>query len=230
MPNSLAVIFDMDGVLIDSVALNWRAINQALAPYNVQVDDNRIAYYLGKTLRDQVAQLNDEYRLTLEFGEFAAAVVKAKAALFATLAAKEGVAPLVEALRGAGIPYIVATSSTTLLAKERLGLAGLLHYFPELVTADHVTKHKPDPAVYLKAATTLGVDRGQCLVFEDAPAGVQAAKAAGMKCIAISSPYVDVNQLKAADMVVSSLKEVDMRTVQSVLKQRIKGNSCHEKF
>jgi beta-phosphoglucomutase-like phosphatase (HAD superfamily) len=120
-------------------------------------------------------------------------------------------------LQGVGVPYIVATSSTTTLANERLELAGLLDYFPQLVTADHVTKHKPDPAVYLEAAKDLGMQPKQCLVFEDAPAGVQAAKAAGMKCIAISSPYVDVQQLEQADMVVKSMKEVDMHTIQALL-------------
>jgi HAD superfamily hydrolase (TIGR01509 family) len=219
MPNCIAVIFDMDGVLVDSVALNWRAINLALSPYSIQVDDNRIAYYLGKTLRDQVAQLSDAYQLLLDFNSFETAVVKAKATLFAKLDAKEGVTQLVDMLLRADIPYIVATSSTTPLAKERLGLAGLLDYFPKLVTADHVTKHKPDPAVYLEAAKVLNVGPKQCVVFEDAPTGVQAAKAAGMKCIAVSSPYVDIDQLKTADQVVVSLKEVDMHTIQSVLEQ-----------
>lgn len=217
MSNYIAVIFDMDGVLVDSVALNWRAINQALAPYNVQVKDDHIAHYLGKTLRDQMVQLNKEYGLTLEFGSFEAAVVKAKVALFAKLDAKEGVTQLVDKLREAGVPYIVATSSTMTLAKERLGLAGLLKYFPQLITADHVTKHKPDPAVYVEAARTIDVDPAKCLVFEDAPAGVQAAREAGMKCIAISSPYVDVKQLGQADMVVTSLRAVDMSTIHSIL-------------
>lgn len=214
---SLAVIFDMDGVLVDSVALNWRAINQALAPYDVHVDDDHIAHYLGKTLRDQLAQLNKEYDLTLEFDTFEAAVVAAKFALFATLDAKEGVTQLVDMLRRAAVPYIVATSSTTSLAKERLGLAGLLDYFPRLITADHVTKHKPDPAVYLEAAKALSVEPKRCIVFEDAPAGLRAAKAAGMKCIAVSSPYVDVKQLEQADMVVTSLNAVDTGTIQALL-------------
>ena len=113
--------------------------------------------------------------------------------------------------------YIVATSSTTALAKKRLELASLLDYFPKLVTADHVTKHKPDPAVYLEAAKTLGIDPAKCLVFEDAPAGVQAAKAAGMKCIAVSSPYVDAKQLAQADRVVASLKEVDVNVIVACL-------------
>jgi HAD superfamily hydrolase (TIGR01549 family) len=217
MSKNIAVIFDMDGVLVDSVALNWRAINQALAPHEARVDDDHIAHYLGKTLRDQMVQLNKEYSLTLEFDSFEAAVVKAKVELFASLDAKEGAKPLVDMLQGVGVPYIVATSSTTTLANERLELAGLLDYFPQLVTADHVTKHKPDPAVYLEAAKDLGMQPKQCLVFEDAPAGVQAAKAAGMKCIAISSPYVDVQQLEQADMVVKSMKEVDMHTIQALL-------------
>jgi HAD superfamily hydrolase (TIGR01549 family) len=217
MSKNIAVIFDMDGVLVDSVALNWRAINQALAPHEARVDDDHIAHYLGKTLRDQMVQLNKEYSLTLEFDSFEAAVVKAKVELSASLDAKEGAKPLVDMLQGVGVPYIVATSSTTTLANERLELAGLLDYFPQLVTADHVTKHKPDPAVYLEAAKDLGMQPKQCLVFEDAPAGVQAAKAAGMKCIAISSPYVDVQQLEQADMVVKSMKEVDMHTIQALL-------------
>jgi len=215
--NKIAVIFDMDGVLVDSVALNWRAINQALAPYNIKVEDDHIANYLGKTLLDQAKQLKNEYHLELSYDGFEAAVIEAKLEIFKTLAAKEGVVEFVELLKAKGIPYAVATSSTSALAKERLELAGLLNQFTTLITADHVTKHKPDPAVYLEAARVLNVEPGYCVVFEDAPAGVQAAKAAGMACIAISSPYVDVGQLSTANLVVSSLRAVTLSTLESLL-------------
>lgn len=215
--NKMAVIFDMDGVLVDSVALNWRAINQALAPYGIQVEDDHIANYLGKTLVDQAKQLKDEYHLELSYDEFEAAVIEAKLELFKTLSAKEGVAEFVQLLNANNVPYAVATSSTTALAKERLELAGLLNQFSTLITADHVTKHKPDPAVYVEAARTLNVAPRYCVVFEDAPAGVQAAKAAGMACVAISSPYVDVSQLSAADIVVPSFHAVTLSTLESLL-------------
>jgi HAD superfamily hydrolase (TIGR01509 family) len=215
--NNKAVIFDMDGVLIDSVALNWQAINQVLAAYKVRIDDDQIVHYLGKTLRDQLAQLNNTYRLTLSFNEFETALRKAKVSLFDSLKPKEGVIQLLDNLSEATIPFAVATSSTTLLAKERLATAGLLNYFKILITADQVEQHKPDPAVYLKTAKILKIDPAQCVVFEDAPAGVQAAKAANMTCIAVSSPFAKAEHLQSADIVISSLKEVTIPMIDKVL-------------
>lgn len=102
------------------------------------------------------------------------------------------------------------------LTLERLKTANLLQFFNHVITADDVSAHKPEPEVYLKASAILKVNPSQCVVFEDAPAGVSSAKAAGMYCIAVESPYVPNDLLSHADHVIKSLKGMNMPAIQSV--------------
>lgn len=88
--------------------------------------------------------------------------------------------------------------------------------FSTIITADDVAKHKPAPDVYLQAADKLGVSFKDCIVFEDAPSGIKAAKNAGMKYIAVRTPYVDLSYLTEADLIVESLALVDMRVIDHI--------------
>jgi HAD superfamily hydrolase (TIGR01509 family) len=216
-PPDIAAIFDMDGVLVDSVGLNWQAMNQALAPYKVTVGDAEIARYLGRTLEDQVTQLNSDYHLNLDYKEFEATTNQIKTELFTELRPKEGVRKLLDILRGARVPMAVATSMPRVLTLHRLATIDILTYFDVVVTAEDVTAHKPNPEVYQRAATLLGIDASQCVAFEDAPAGNRAAKAARMRCIAIATPYVLRDQLEEADLITASIGTVDLRTISSLL-------------
>ncbi len=87
-----------------------------------------------------------------------------------------------------------------------------LEWFDAVITGDDVTKKKPDPQIYLVAAERLGLAPGACVVFEDAPAGVAAARAAGMACVAVTSS-VQAEQLREADVVVESLRELTLAEV-----------------
>jgi mannitol-1-/sugar-/sorbitol-6-phosphatase len=104
--------------------------------------------------------------------------------------------------------WCVVTSGTRLLASARLQFGGLP--VPEiLVTADDVINGKPHPEPYLKAAYLLGVKPEECLVIEDAPAGIQSARAGGMKVIGITSTY-PASQLSMADGVVERLSQIQV--------------------
>src|SRR5207249_3994726 len=109
--------------------------------------------------------------------------------------------------------WCVVTSGTRLLASGRLRL-GSLPIPPMFVTADEVTKGKPDPEPYLKGAELLGFKPEECLVIEDAPAGVQAAHAGGMKVIALASTFPE-SELKEADAVVRSLDQIEVTQDQA---------------
>jgi pseudouridine-5'-monophosphatase len=215
--DGIAAIFDMDGVLVDSVGLNWRAMNQVLAPYGVTISNDEVAHYLGKTLKDQVEQLNDEHDLNLKYEAFETTMGQIKAALFAELRPKDGVEELLGNLQVAQIPLAVATSMPRELTLHRLETAGLMTFFDTLVTADDVIAHKPSPEVYQKAAASLGVHVSICVVFEDAPAGIAAAKAAGMRCIAVRTPYASLDRLQDADLIVPSMQSISLQTVRSLV-------------
>ncbi|HEV2716886.1 MAG TPA: HAD-IA family hydrolase, partial [Terriglobales bacterium] len=117
--------------------------------------------------------------------------------------------------------WCVVTSGTHLLATARLRLGGVPT--PRvLITADDVTNGKPNPEPYLKGAELLGVKPAECLVIEDAPAGIRAAHAGGMKVIALASTY-PVSELQEADIVVRSLKSVAISAAAGTPEVRVAG-------
>jgi len=194
-----ALLFDMDGVLIDSapaVERVWRqwAIEHGLDP------DFVIAQAHGRrsieTLRAVAPHLDAEREnVIVEQRE---------------IDDKEGVT----ALAGAGhllesLPpdrFAMVTSATRPLAVARLSYAGL-PIPPKMVTADDVINGKPFPEPYLKGAALLGSVPEDCLVFEDTPAGISAGRAAGMRVVAVGSTYPR-EELQAADALIASLADV----------------------
>lgn len=130
---------------------------------------------------------------------------------------KEGVVQLLELLKANSIPMAIATSNSKVETERRLAVAGIIDFFSKLVTEDDVAEHKPNPAVYLEAAEQLGANPANCIVFEDAPAGVQAAKNANMICIAVQTPFTNANDLAIADTIVATLADVDIDFINKLI-------------
>jgi beta-phosphoglucomutase len=108
-----------------------------------------------------------------------------------------GVLAFVDALAARSVPCAVATSASRYDADRLLGRTGLRDRFDIVVTAEDVRRGKPDPEVYLRAAGGLGISPGECLVFEDAVVGVQAARSAGMRVIGVSTAHTETELLAA---------------------------------
>ena len=214
---SFGVIFDMDGVLVDTVQLNWKAHNEVLAQYGVHVRDDEIADYIGRALGDQVAMINQRYGLSIELAAFEAAIAPLEDRYHAHITAKPVVVALVKELTRLGIPVGVGTSSPRDVALKRLRTAGIVHHFDTIATRNEVEHHKPDPEVYLYAARQLKRDPRQCVVIEDAPSGLLAAHNAGAKCCAVSVPYVPQKRMQAADLYVESLEHVTPTVLELML-------------
>jgi HAD superfamily hydrolase (TIGR01509 family) len=179
----------MDGVLVDSGAHHrdaWRAMfhDAGLSP---PPEFWRVT--IGRPADEAVALIVDG----LEPAE--ARRLAAVKRLHYTRLARRGVVPVagvvafVEMLVRAGVPRAVATSATRRDLERVLAELGLHRHFDVAVTADDVRRGKPHPEVYLRAAAGLGVDPGACVVFEDAVVGVQAARAAGMRVIGVTSAH-----------------------------------------
>ncbi len=193
-----AVIFDMDGTLIDStpaVMRSWTkwAIEHGITPEDL-LDHHGVpaagvvaAVLPAERYDSALARINE---LEMNDMEEIAFMPGAREALDAMAAA----------------PRAIATSCTRPLATARLALTGIAP--PDvLVTADDVARGKPNPDPFLAAARGLGVDPTDCLVVEDAPAGVQAARAAGCAALAVATT-VAAAELGAADLVVPDLSAV----------------------
>lgn len=206
-----AVIFDMDGVLVDSTAAHLDAWGRFLDDHGVAPPEGGIASLFGRPGAEAVATMLD-----LPEGSEAlrSAVLDLDRRADALLDRHgpggllvPGATELVERLAAEGLRLAVGTSA--LPPGARRGLGHLWDAFETVVTADDVARGKPDPAVYLTAAQRLGVPADRCVVIEDAVVGVRAGRAAGMHVIAVTSTATS-EQLHAAgaDHVVAHLADV----------------------
>jgi HAD superfamily hydrolase (TIGR01509 family) len=129
----------------------------------------------------------------------------------ASLRTMDGVDEAIRFLQDAGIPLAITSSSVRASIEEILTTLGLRDAFALIVDGSEVVHGKPDPEAYLVTARKLGVSAEQCLVVEDSQVGVLAAKRAGMECIGVRNPHAKSPQdLSAADLVVGSMREVDL--------------------
>jgi HAD superfamily hydrolase (TIGR01509 family) len=216
-PRLEAVLFDMDGVIIDSEPLWSDAEKQLLARRNLPYSPSLKTAMMGRDARGAVGYLIEHYSLTESLDKLIEERNQLIAALFKEhLKAIPGALDLVRSVIAAGIlTGLVSSSPKSLveLALEKLVTTGL---FDLTLSGDQVVRGKPAPDIYITAAEKLGVKPEYCLVIEDAPHGVAAAKDAGMCCLAISTS-VSVVELAMADKVVSGFEEVDVQVLQSLM-------------
>ena len=183
-----AVIFDMDGVLLDSEPLHYEAVRLILEEQGVDFPLEEYVRYLGTTLTSTWDDLCERHPITMRFEQFEArynADVLAHYEAGAPLI--RGARELVEQLREVGVPIAVASSSHRQWVDAALVGAGLSEYFDQTTAGDEVSMGKPSPEIYLKAAEKLGFDPADCIAVEDAPAGVESATAAGMRVVLVRS-------------------------------------------
>ncbi len=184
-------IFDLDGTLVDSMPLHYKAWRMALkragAPENVFLEDE---FYScgGKSANDVVSFLNERYGLVMD----AAATAADKRRIYLELLETEGMQPIQEVMDFVyslgDAPKAIATGSAIPGAVSTLKTAGLLGVFELILTPDDVVHGKPAPDMFLLAAERMGVNPANCVVFEDAVPGITAAAAAGMDCVQVRRP------------------------------------------
>lgn len=193
-----AIIFDLDGVIADSHPAHKLAWSELLSSLGRTVSPQELEYVVEGRKRDEI--------MRHFLGELPQEQVREcgvrKDALFrrysADLKAIRGVREFVDGVSSAGIAIALASSAGRRRVEANLSHLGLASYFPVVVTGDDVVKGKPDPALFIMAARELNIPPYETLVCEDAVNGVQAAKAAGMKCLGIASSGDRELVLKAA--------------------------------
>ncbi len=204
-----AVICDMDGTLIDSTPAVIRSWVTWADEYGIAHQD--LLGRHGRPAADSVAELVPSHR----YEEALARIAELEVNDVADIVVLPGVLAALTAIPAAQLA--IATSCTQALAEARISAAQLPR--PDvLVTVDDVTRGKPDPEPFLLAAARLGVEPADCLVLEDAPAGLTAAKAAGMASLAVTTttPATDL----AADLVVPDLGHVQFETIGGRIRLR----------
>ncbi|MGJ8672183.1 HAD family hydrolase [Rubritalea sp.] len=182
-----AVIFDLDGTLVDSMPAHFAAWCEALAkngaPKDVFPED--VFYSMGgRPTKDIVIEINGEFNLDLDPSDVAYAKRQAFMSKLDQVELNEDVVAFAQSLRGK-MPLGIATGGSRKVVEATLKAKGLTDLFDEVVTADEVKCGKPAPDVYLDAANRLGVDPKDCLVLEDAAPGIMAAQSAGMQVVTV---------------------------------------------
>ncbi|MEO3978285.1 HAD family phosphatase [Streptomyces sp. CAU 1734] len=185
-----SVVFDLDGTLVDSEPNYYEAGRRLLAEYGVtDFGWERHTDFIGIGTRETLEALRAEYRIDAPVAELLAGKNRHYLEL---AAASTEVYPemraFVELLHTAGVPMAVASGSSRAAIAAVLAGTGLDAFIPVTVSAEEVPRGKPEPDIFLAAAKLLGAAPSDCVVLEDAPPGAAAARAAGMRCIAI--PYV----------------------------------------
>jgi HAD superfamily hydrolase (TIGR01509 family) len=204
-----AVIFDFDGVLVDSES-HWSREQQAVYARMVPGwKEEDLKTMKGLSLRDEHARLSVTHGLAMSFDEYERTFDSLAGAVYGTHATLvEGMRDVLETLRSVGVPMAIASSSNRAWIHIALKRFGLEDFFSAICTWEDVRRGKPFPDVYLAAAARLLMEPGLCAVVEDSPAGIKAGKAAGMRVIAMRTAAYGENDLREADAVASDAAEL----------------------
>jgi HAD superfamily hydrolase (TIGR01509 family) len=202
-----AVVFDLDGLMIDSEPLALEAWQVSLAPYGAKLTDELYRALIGLSHEVSLRLVVEQTGTTIYTEKFDREYHENLLALIDSdrLKPMPGLLPLLDDLEARGFALGVASNSTSRhvqLATARLGIA---RRFGCMVSAEEVPVGKPAPDVYLEAASRLGVDPARCLAFEDSPSGVQAAQRAGMYCVFVPNPDLSITSFDGVEDLYPSL-------------------------
>ncbi len=221
MPDGFAVIWDVDGTLVDTAELHFQAWQRLAGELGQPFTRADFAATFGRRNPEIIRQLFGSHWTEREIDELGTRKEDYyKAAARQGVDLLPGVRALLEGLKPAGFKQAVGSSAPRGNLDLILGLTRTQPFFDAVVSMEDTQRGKPDPQVFLVAAEKLGVPPGRCVVLEDAVAGVEAAKAGGMKCIAVSFVgHHPEEKLRAAraDLIVKTLEQVSVRTVCGLL-------------
>lgn len=206
------VIFDLDGVLLDTEPLYTRATQEVVDEFGVVFDWSVKAGMIGRSDLEGARHLVRSLGIALEPEEYLRRRKPILDRLFLSAQEMPGARALVQELRSRGVPLGVATSSAEHQFRLKTAHHDWFEGFAAVVCGDdpRVAAPKPAPDIFLVTAVALGAAPERCLVFEDSLSGVAAARAAGMRVVALPDPAVDAGLFSDADLVVRSFAELDL--------------------
>jgi len=213
------VIFDLDGVIIDSEPVHFRLEKQMLDELRIALSSEEHNSYVGMSSENMWETIVNKHNLSYQ----AAELVQKKHSLYIDHLVNEqnlhpitGVAELIKELYKNNFKLVIASSSPPEVINAVLKKFNLSNYFIATVSGTQLTHSKPHPEIFLRAAKIADCKPEECVVIEDSENGVMAAKAAGMKCIGFKNPNSGNQNLNKADVIIKSLEEINMDFVRSL--------------
>jgi HAD superfamily hydrolase (TIGR01509 family) len=211
------VIFDMDGVIIDSEPVYFDIDKQMFEELNIAVSFEEHCSYVGTSSQNMWTAIitkhgiadRPEELMRREYGLYKEHLVNAN-----DLQPIDGVVKLINDLRENNFKLVLASSSRMETIDIVLNKFKLTEFFMAKVSGSELAHSKPHPEIFLRAAQLIKSEPGECIVLEDSKNGVTAAKAAGMKCIGFLNPSSGDQDLTNADMVIHSFKELNAAIVK----------------
>lgn len=214
-----AVIFDMDGVLIDSEPFWRRAAASAFGTVGVTLSEEDMRQTMGRRIDEVVSHWYHErpWEGASQKDIEALIVDKVIESVKSEGVPLPGVMKVIKFFKEKSIPMAIASSSSSEIIDAVVDRLRIRSYFSHLYSAQHETHGKPHPGVYITTSALLGVPTGRCLAIEDSPSGVLSAKAAKMKCVAIPvSENKTHSYIQVADAVIESLEDFDEKLFASL--------------
>jgi len=214
------VIFDMDGVIVDTEPVHHFAYNLHFKQLGIQVSPELYASFTGNSTKNIFERLKTEFNLR----EDIQTLVETKRNLFNEAFDKkedlyllDGVEDLIKELYSNGMQLVLASSSATVTINRIFNRFKLHKYFTHIVSGEDFPKSKPHPAIFQHAAFLAKTPVENCIVIEDSTNGILAAKAAGIYCIGYDSFHSKMQDYSMADKVISHLNELNYELIKNII-------------
>lgn len=208
-----AVIFDFDGLILDTETAWYEAYKEAIGFYQCDLPLEHFVKCIGTDNTELYAFFKEQLGEECNIEEIEARAASLHKGKMETFEAREGVKDYLEEAKKLGYKIALASSSTKEWVTHYLSELGLLPYFDEIITGDDVEKVKPAPDLYVKAIEALKIDATEAVAFEDSLNGLQAALQAGLKCVIVPNPVTEAlafenHHLRLQSMAEKSLTDV----------------------
>jgi HAD superfamily hydrolase (TIGR01509 family) len=217
------VIFDMDGVLVDSTKYIWDSFNKLLELHGIHFSDKEIKKYLGLSLRDQVALWKKEYGVDIDYIKFSKEAGEMELNLMKNKRPNKSMINLLNKLKNKKVKVGIGTSSLKWRADRIINLLKIKKYFLIIISSEEVINHKPNPDLFLKVAERMNIPPENCVVIEDAASGIEAAKRGNMKAIGFLTNYNNKSELKKADLIIQSFLELSYNKLKRLINLKSKS-------
>ena len=213
------VIFDMDGVIVDTEPVHHYAYNEHFKQLNIVVSPEMYASFTGFSTKNTFEKLKENF----DIAEDIPTLIETKRTLFNDAFDKkedlfllEGVDDLIKDLHKNGMQLVLASSSSKVTINRVFKRFDLFQYFTHIVSGEDFPNSKPDPAIFLKAAELAQTSVQNCIVIEDSTNGIKAAKSAAIFCIGYDSPNSKLQDYSLADKVIRDFKELNYEKIKII--------------